>query len=483
MNGEIDRIRQKFASGQFPLFVRAVKIDGLRGFVDCKVEFSFPIVAVVGENGAGKTTLLKTLACAYEQKGPGAASFMPGRFFINTTWDSVTGVRLEYVVKHGSEERAFTIRKPTSRWRGLHGRPTRPVFLLDISRTIPADALVGYAQLTKRKVAEAGSEILADQFRDRLSYILGRDYLEARFALPEPDQSKRVGVLRQTFGSYSKFHQGAGEYSALDLLGAIQSIPDNSLLLIDELEASLHPKAQRRLVESLAWLCRTKNLQLVVTTHSPYVLEALPSEARVLLVREPGGIRPVYGASPEFCLSAIDDRDHPELTVFVEDRESGALVREIVARYDSDTLRRSRFVAVGPANVVELLGRLSRSGALPYPSVAVQDADQTSPDCVTLPGSQAPEREVFLGLQALQWPGVAERLGASFSQVAAILDDAVLLPNHHDWCSSVGDRLRKSATVVWDTLAALWVEKCVPVAAADLVVQALKDVLNKKAMA
>ncbi len=479
MTTEMDRIRMKYASGEFPLLVRAVRIDGLRGFVDCKVELSFPIVAAVGENGAGKTTLLKVLACAYEQEGLGATTYMPGRFFMSTPWDVVRDVRLEYTLKHGKEERIVRVRKPTSRWRGLHGRPKRPVYLLDIARTMPVDALVGYAQLTKKKVKEASSETLPDELRDRLSSILGKTYLEARFARPDSDERKRVGVLRQDFGSYSKFHQGAGEYSALDLLGAIQGVPNNSLLLVDEVEASLHPKAQRRLIDSLAWLCRTKRLQIVLTTHSPYVLEALPQEARVLLVREQGGIRPLYGASPEFCLSAIDDRDHPELAVFVEDRVSGALTQELVGHCDADLLKRCLVIPVGPSNVVSTLGRLSASGALPYPSVAVQDADSRSPDCLVLPGTMAPEREVFSALSRGGWPDVSERFGRPPSEVQSILEDAIRLPDHHAWCGFVGDRLRKSTNVVWDTLAAVWVERCLSVGDREQFVEGIRDALAK----
>src|SRR5207253_9763943 len=127
-----------------------------------------------------------------------------------------------------------------------------------------------------------GSEELEAGLRSKLSWVMGRSYREARFATAA---KKRVGILSQEFGTYSKFHQGAGESAALDLLGALQHVPNNALILIDEAEASLHPKAQRRLMQTLMWLCRTRNLQVILSTHSQYILEELPPEGRVLLVK------------------------------------------------------------------------------------------------------------------------------------------------------------------------------------------------------
>jgi predicted ATP-dependent endonuclease of OLD family len=90
-----------------------------------------------------------------------------------------------------------------------------------------------------------------------------------------------VGLLQREWGEVSQFHQGAGEDATLDLFRTLQNVPQNALLVIDEVEASLHPRAQRRLIRFLLWLSRIKRVQIILSTHSPYVLEELPQEARV----------------------------------------------------------------------------------------------------------------------------------------------------------------------------------------------------------
>jgi len=82
------------SSGQWPQFLQAVSIDGLRGWAGQSVEFKFPVIAVVGENGSGKSTLLKTCACAYENERAESKRFYPSIFFIDTHWDSIQVFRL-----------------------------------------------------------------------------------------------------------------------------------------------------------------------------------------------------------------------------------------------------------------------------------------------------------------------------------------------------------------------------------------------------
>ena len=99
-----------------------------------------------------------------------------------------------------------------------------------------------------------------------------------------PTREEKWAFLSANGENLSQFHQGAGEDATLDFFRIIQGIPQYSLLIIDEVEASLHPRAQRRLTRFLLWLARQRRIQVILSTHSPYVLEELPPEARVQLL-------------------------------------------------------------------------------------------------------------------------------------------------------------------------------------------------------
>jgi energy-coupling factor transporter ATP-binding protein EcfA2 len=232
------------------LFVESISIDGLRGWSGETVDFRFPVVAIAGENGAGKSTVLKALASAYRTttgaSSAGAVTYSPDDFFPNTPWEDVSGVTLAYKYRHLSATNSGSLRKATSRWRGAPERPYRGVFFLDISRIQPANTLIGYGRLAQIAIAGDTKPIeLSAPELNSLNRVMGKSY---RSGTLNKVSGKQVGVLQSGDISYSNFHQGAGEDATFDLIALLNGAPKNSLVLIDEVEASLHPKAQRRLV-------------------------------------------------------------------------------------------------------------------------------------------------------------------------------------------------------------------------------------------
>lgn len=477
---EIHQIRQQFASNGWPQFLNRVKINGLRSWQGSAVDFKFPIVAIVGENGTGKSTLLKSAACAYDNDD-NSKRFDPSDFFLQTYWDTIEGVSLEYNVTRGPNTSDYKITKPSKRWRKQANQPKRSVFLLDISRTLPIDASVGYAKIARLASGEVSSNVLSDEFRIKLSHVLGRDYNLARFAVSDVDTGRNVGLLTSNGAEISQYHQGAGEDATLDTFLVLEGLPNNSLLIIDEVEASLHPKAQRRLVRFLLWLCRQKKIQVILSTHSPYVLNELPKDARILLMPSPEGVNVVPGVSTELAMSALDDEVHAELDVYVEDESALVWLREILASdsNSSPLLQRISIYPVGAASVVKTMGALAASGKLPRKGLGMVDGDHRDNICSFLPGEIAPERYVYSQLRERDWADLPERFGVGAGTLFSVLEDVMREPNHHKWNALVGDRIRKSSHAAWDTLVDEWCKVCLTDAERDRLVGDIEIAINR----
>lgn len=75
-----------------------------------------------------------------------------------------------------------------------------------------------------------------------------------------------------------------GTLLVIGLLTALHTSPDLRLLLLDDIDRGLHPRAQRTLIELILGLQRTRpDLQVVCTTHSPFVLDLFdPADVRVM---------------------------------------------------------------------------------------------------------------------------------------------------------------------------------------------------------
>jgi predicted ATPase len=478
---EINKTREQFNSGLWPQFLEMIEIEGLRGFTGQAINFKFPIVAIVGENGTGKSTILKVAACAYENKSS-EGTYYPSTFFRQTHWDKIQNVSLSFRVKQGNETHTFKINKPSKRWSLPTKRYKRHVLIQDISRTLPLDATAGYAKIARSTAGEISTDSISDDFTKRLSHILSRNYSNARFVKPDIDQKKAVGLLTREFGEISQFHQGAGEDATLDLFRVLQGIPQYSLLIVDEVEASLHPKAQRFLVRFLLWLCRQKKIQVILSTHSPYILEELPKEARILLLPGKSELNILYGISSEFAMSRLDDKVHPELNIFVEDKEAEIWLREIIASKDdgAEILQRIKIIAVGPSNVVKMLGELANKDKLPQKSFGIIDGDKEAGEgCISLPGEEAPEIVVYNDLKDANWLHLSERFGIGAGSLFNYLEEAMLEPEHHKWNEKIGDKILRSATSVWEIIANQWCKACLKEQERSLILNSINDLLSK----
>lgn len=341
------RLKEAWDAGQFGGFplLKAITIAaphgrGLRGVKDLTVKFDYPVTFLSGQNGCGKSTLLSLAALGFH----GVAGHVPtnarrfsivdeGEFGYYTFQDffhrgpgdpDVSGVQLRWEYSRGA---VVSISKQTDKWMRYERRPARPVEHLGLSRAVPAielPALRSQFGLT----ATPSVAPLIESARTQLERVLARPYPSA-----EVLNGRRTAIRRSgRAGGYTSFNMGTGEDALIGLLARLYSVPKGSLVVIEELETGLHPSAQQRVAQALLEVAWERKLQIVGSTHSPHVLDQLPRQARILLVREGEAHRVIAAPSTQFALSEISDNSEQELILLCEDEFAARLIGQMLPK-------------------------------------------------------------------------------------------------------------------------------------------------------
>ena len=176
----------------------------------------------------------------------------------------------------------------------------------------------------------------------------------------------------------------------------------------------------------------------------------------------------------------MDEEQHPEVDIYVEDNRATALVSEMLVATDRDSLARVKIIPYGAASVGMALGQMASQSRFPRPSLVFLDGDQTdAPGCILLPGQEAPEHVVFAALKAKGWPDIAQRIGRGPAETIDALERAMLLTDHHEWVRDAGNRLIVGGDILWQAMSAAWATRCATSEMLQVVAQPLRDALDQ----
>jgi hypothetical protein len=147
--------RWQSGSGTWPRHLEWPEIHGLRGCNGQRIDFNFPMVAIVGENGAGKSTVLQCAAASHRSGATKPRAKYASDFFPDTAWEKIQKATVRWSIREGQTSHTGSIRKITERWRGNPQRRERNVQYIDLSRILPVAYRLGYSRLAKPQYKEA----------------------------------------------------------------------------------------------------------------------------------------------------------------------------------------------------------------------------------------------------------------------------------------------------------------------------------------
>lgn len=175
------------------------------------------------------------------------------------------------------------------------------------------------------------NECLSENEIKYVSDILGREYKEIRVISHSFfDSDGETAIIKTNDKEYSEAFAGSGEFAVIKLVHKIYTAKLASLIILDEPEVSLHPGAQLRLLSFLFDQVKKSKHQIIMGTHSPYLIEGLPKEAvkSLVLDKSNNSVSITNETNPASAFFHLEVDDYHKTIIYVEDR----LAKEIVDR-------------------------------------------------------------------------------------------------------------------------------------------------------
>lgn len=421
------------------MIISRVHIEKFRGFKNVEFSLGEYVTLIAGQNGTQKTTLLGMLSQPftiskvhplYGEKplsGENYRSNFKEKFRLSPVFDhpnehewtlhlvkNSEAFTLQSILRDKSLPSSFRFWKKGSRVAGS-GYIQLPVIYLSLKRLIPLGEELAMETSISNDIALTSDEIKWFTKHYQNIMINRTDSLQSVDYVKSPNKN----TLGVTTNSYDWNTNSAGQDNIGKILLAILSFKrlkekysteyEGGLLAIDEIDATLYPGSQVKLLESFFPICKEFKIQIIATTHSLNLLERAyrlkksrskliniiylkKQDDNVLISDDLSYERVLHNLS----ISLGEIVEKPKVPIYTEDKECIHFVKAMLGR----SIREIDFldVSLGCKNLMELASKKVPSFIFPN-SIVVLDGDARNglkgkrlSNFVCLPGLLSPER-------------------------------------------------------------------------------------------
>lgn len=423
--------------------LKKLNIQKFRALNGVEIEFGTHVTVICGKNGTSKSSILGIAAqiFSFEKNyanekslnyktisGDEFKSKYSEHFRLSDQFDIPGSMEVGVELFDGFTNKTATAELGLSK-RGKISRPvvrknstategndsrnfTHPVIFLSLKRLYP---------IANRDYTKSGFEYLDThkrKFINLTNELLNRTSSAA---------TSTTGMIHSAVAHGDNYDQDSvstGEDNAGQIMLALMSFrklqeefPDykGGLLLIDEADAGLFPAAQIKLVEILNRECNELNLQVVMTSHSPTLIQYTFEQSKkyrkrfktIYLSDTYGSVQALHDKSwteieadlHTKTISINSDISLPPLNVYFEDKEGCDLFNAAMYRHPAKKFLRLLDVSLSCNNYIDLVRR--KIPEFSTKSIICLDADvdysmvKNLHSIILLPGTLPPDQLIF----------------------------------------------------------------------------------------
>lgn len=452
--------RQRYAN--FGAAIASVQIRGFRGIQELSLTIDSPITAISGLNGTGKSTIAQITTAAYKKPSTESekyrrhniANYFPVSKADPKPFTDDASIEYKYFTATPERLQELTVsRRRGQQWEGYKRQPERHCRYIGFTIYIPKVEQRDISIYRGQEISITNESELPESARNAISRILNHPYENLSSATAaHAMRSAEIGFATKFGAKYSENNMGFGEGRVFYTVSSLETAPEQSLFVIEEPETSLHEHAQHELAKYLIDVCLRRKHQIILTTHSRAILNALPRQSRKLLYRDGAKVCVSNHTSTAEATGHLTLGHSRERTVLVEDARAKVLLTEIIRATKPQLLRGIRITFVGNDDVVATMTKRFREDG--HSVVGVRDGDRgenAKQFLFKLPGSMGPEKEVF-GCSSVGTL-LRSKYGLEWSTWLALHSDI----DFHDWPSAVAIEVSKTDEGLWEELCATYV--------------------------
>lgn len=441
-----------------------LKIQGFRGIEELEIDIESPITAISGLNGTGKSTVAQLCTCAYRKPVTEAdqykrhiiANYFPVSKADPKPFKDDASIEYEYITATEDKVQELTVYRKGSKWDGYKRQPERHCRYIGFTIYIPKVEQRDISIYRGNDITLLNESSLSDEANTAISKILNHPYENLSSATATHKDSKTsIGFATKFGDKYSENHMGFGEGRVFYTVSSLETAPEQSLFVLEEPETSLHEHAQHELAKYLIDVCVRRKHQIILTTHSRSILNALPRESRKLLYREGKKVKVSNQTSTCEATGVLSLGYSSEKMVLVEDIRAKALLTEIIRLAKPTLLKGVKISFVGSDDVVRTLtAKFKEDG---YSVVGVRDGDKGGSAKLALyklPGTLPPEKEIFLSSSVQDY--VKNKYDFDVAEWLSLNKEV----DFHDWPTMLGSELSKNEDGLWEDLCSVYCESC-----------------------
>ncbi len=365
------------------MFIREIIIKEFRLFTNNRIKLGRYITAISGFNATGKSTVLGLLGhCgelkrhrpllqnsfkielseilkfseAYDKKIADIGKII----FNNIPEDSHTKYPLELYYRstwqtYRDGKRYRIIPKRTTEWNSS-AKVTWPTLYLGLGRLYPVGESL---KVSKTNIADKLTDNDKRYILDNMKSILNMNEEPINFTAASISETNRKKAVGLHTSSYDYLSNSAGQDNLGQILLAILSFKQlkqqraenwwGGLLVVDELDAALHPLAQNKLVNFLYKQAKEIDMQIVFTTHSLGLLDYISTKTAyneesnennyelIYLTNANGPVKveqnPSFDTIYRGLMATYQTPLSRRISVFSEDSESRFIINKLLVKY------------------------------------------------------------------------------------------------------------------------------------------------------